>query len=394
MNVIGTVFLVCFLGLTVLIAPSVLVLFIECLAALFHRRTKIGAIDEPKAAVLIPAHNEEESIGETLDAILAQATPNDRVIVIADNCTDRTAHVARQAGAEVIVRSSVDERGKGYALAYGVEHLRSNPPDVVVVIDADTHVTSGTIRAISREVASTGRPTQAINVLSPPRESGCRDQISAFAFRVRNLVRPLGQSMLAAPCQLMGTGMALPWAPLSGMKLASSNLVEDLQLGIDFAMAGLPPRFSVEGKVTGVLPGCSKAATNQRKRWEHGHLATMFTQVPRLLLSAVRQRRFDLVWLAMDIAVPPLALVVVLWTAMTVMAMIVGLTLQLWLPAIVSIVLGLMLGGSVMISWARFATDIPLTAIATVPFYVLQKLPIYLGFLVRRQVRWVRTERI
>ena len=284
-----------------------------------------------KYAVLVPAHNEQAVIGTTVGPLLRQLAPGQRLVVVADNCTDQTAEIARQEGAEVIERQDDARRGKGYALAFGIDHLRADPPDVVIVVDADTTVDDGTFAALAQQVASTGRPAQAIDVLNPPESPSVRDLISSFAFLVKNLVRPLGQKAMGAPCQLMGTGMALPWDSLQAMPLASSNLVEDLQLGIDFAVAGLPPTYCPAGRVSGDLPSCPEAAAHQRTRWEHGHMATITRQVPRLAVAAFRRRRFDLMWMACDLAVPPLALLVFLWTGWFVVSCTAWLALAtLW----------------------------------------------------------------
>ena len=113
-------------------AVLVLILFVavgvfalQILAHAFDaKRRKDGAptagTSRAPLAVLVPAHDEEEGIAATLAAVLAQLGPHDRLLVVADNCSDATAAVARAAGAEVVERSS-DLRGKGYALAHGID---------------------------------------------------------------------------------------------------------------------------------------------------------------------------------------------------------------------------------------------------------------------------------
>ena len=97
----------------------------------------------PHIAVLMPAHNESAGIARPLNAIRMQLQPGDRVLVVADNCTDDTAEIALANGAEVIVRNDAERRGKGYALEFGVRHLEAQPPEVVIVIDADCLVHAG-----------------------------------------------------------------------------------------------------------------------------------------------------------------------------------------------------------------------------------------------------------
>ena len=92
-----------------------------------------------KIAVLIPAHNEESVISETIKALKSQLNSGDQLLLVADNCTDNTASIARDQGAEVLERVDPENRGKGYALSFGINHLKDsgNTPEVVIVIDAD-----------------------------------------------------------------------------------------------------------------------------------------------------------------------------------------------------------------------------------------------------------------
>src|SRR5436309_2851699 len=101
------------------------VLVAECLAALLPRRRRAAdqAGPRPTCAVLIPAHDEEAGIGGTIRALLPQLQLGDRVVVIADNCTDRTAEQARSLGAVAAERNDPERRGKGHALDFGVRLL-------------------------------------------------------------------------------------------------------------------------------------------------------------------------------------------------------------------------------------------------------------------------------
>src|SRR5205085_5481634 len=105
-------------------------------------------------------------------------------------------------------------------------------------------------------------------VLLEPPQASYKQRLSAFAFKFKNVVRPLGLDRLGAPCLLTGTGMAFPWAVLRGASLATGNIVEDMRLGIDLAAAGHPPRLCAEAHVRSALPAGGRAAVAQRRRWE------------------------------------------------------------------------------------------------------------------------------
>src|SRR5262245_25842959 len=92
------------LALAVALLVPLAVLAVECLAALLPPRRADGGGERPSCAVLVPAHDEEAVLGHTLADLRPQLRPGDRLVVIADNCTDGTALVARAAGADVVER--------------------------------------------------------------------------------------------------------------------------------------------------------------------------------------------------------------------------------------------------------------------------------------------------
>ncbi|MCC7409900.1 MAG: glycosyltransferase [Phycisphaeraceae bacterium] len=403
------------LGLAIVVALPVGVLAVQVAAAVMGRYAKkstqawqcLGLAEGEGSAhatlpgagagvaVVMPAHDEEGVIGRTVGAIRGRGMlgAGDRLIVVADNCSDATAKVAREAGADVFERQDAVRRGKGYALAYGVEKLREDPREIVILADADTMFEAGAIEALARDARAVG-VVQAIYVMGLPADPTPRDRISCLAFLVKNLVRPLGWRRLGLPCLITGSGFALRWEILDKAPLASGNIVEDMQLGLDLAVAGHSPRLCEGAVVRGVLPSGKRAAGTQRTRWEHGHVQTLLTQTPRLFWEGLRQMRPSLWGLAMELAVPPLALLCLGWMGVTVAAGIgVAAGLCAW-PLWVAMGTGVVLAGAVVGAWARFGREVmPGRVLAMTPLYVAWKVPLYLAFLFKRQKAWVRTER-
>ncbi|HEY9597141.1 MAG TPA: glycosyltransferase family 2 protein [Cyanophyceae cyanobacterium] len=370
--------------------------FIECTAALFPGRSEAGDVEfsRPRIAVLIPAHNEASGIGKTLETVVHQLTSQDRLIVIADNCTDETAAIARSFGAIALERHDSSRRGKGYALDYGIQYMESEPPDVVVMIDADCRVEPGAIERIASTAITSNRPVQAHYSMAPPTNPSPKDLVSALAVMVSNLVRPTGLAKLGWPCPLSGSGMAFPWAIIRKVSLASGNIVEDLKLGLDLTIAGHPPVFCPDAKVVASLPQQQEAAKEQRTRWEHGSLQTLLTQVPHMLKMFMRQRRFEFLASALDLSIPPLSLLVMLWVACMGGALVAGVLGATWIPAILLAIAGLIIIVSVIGAWAKFGrSSLPMHTLLAVPFYILWKIPLYLSFIRRPETKWIRTER-
>jgi glycosyltransferase involved in cell wall biosynthesis len=348
----------------------------------------------PRTAILIPAHNEELEIAATVQSLLRDLQPLDRLVVIADNCSDRTAEVARQAGAFVLERTDLVLKGKGYALDYGLKLLAKDPPEMVVFMDADCTISPGSIGVLAQTAWELQRPVQSTYLMEQPADATLRDQISAFALTLKNLVRPLGMKALGWPCLLTGSGMALPWALLAPISLAGNRNADDMQLTVDLALEGTSPIYEPRSQVIGRLMQ-AEDAYSQRTRWEHGHLRMILTQVPRLLKAVLIQRRFDLLILACDMAIPPLSLFILLWVGLVFLnlgALSFGVAHPL--NFIFSLLTGVPIILGVWLAWHRFGrTLLPSQNWKEIPSYLLWKAPIYLKFMTRPQTRWLKTER-
>ena len=383
-------------GALCLLAVPVGVLMLQVLAAL--RATKVGDLEPaqqpPCLAVLVPAHNEAAVIAETLVGLKAEIRPGDRILVVADNCTDETAAIARSHGVEVVERTNLVDRGKGFALDFGLRHLQAAPPEVLVIVDADCQVAPGALHRLAARAWQKCCPVQGLYLMYSPPQASLKLRLAEFAWRVKNQVRPLGWHALGLPCQLMGTGMAFPWALTARMALANGNIVEDMKLGIDLALQGAAPVFCPEAVVTSEFPLAGSAVQSQRKRWEHGHLSMIVSEAPRLFGYALRKR--DLLALAMvlDLIVPPLALLAALLVGMLMLGLIwnvIGGTV--WIAGMAASLCGIFALAVLLAWWGWGRSVVSLRELMSVPFYVLAKIPLYLGFLTRRQKEWVRTDR-
>ena len=348
-----------------------------------------------RLAVLLPAHNEGAGVVSTITDVKAQLTPRDRLVVIADNCTDDTAKIAAAAGAEVLERHEPTKLGKGYALDFGIRHLSLDPPEIVIVIDADCKVAEHTIDRLAAACVATSRPAQALDLMVAPPNSPINYQVAEFAWRVKNWVRPSGLDALHLPCQMMGTGMAFPWPAIYRVNLASASVVEDMKLGLDLAEAGFPPLFCPSALVTSHFPLVVAGAKSQRRRWEEGHVRMILTTVPRLVFKAVIARNIPLLALALDLAIPPLSLLVSLLVAtlfIAVLTMFLGASPASFMITVATFAALIV---AILSAWVRFGRDIlPIGSVFSVVSYVLAKLPIYYRALsVNMTSQWTRTDR-
>jgi cellulose synthase/poly-beta-1,6-N-acetylglucosamine synthase-like glycosyltransferase len=378
-----------------LLLLPVTVLFVEVVSASIPRPSmKKPQGERRRVAVLMPAHNESSLLASTLESIRPQLESSDRLVVIADNCTDDTAAIAAGAGAESIVRTDPTRRGKGFALDFGVHQLAHSPPEVVIVVDADCRVAPGAIDTLARSCDSSGRPVQALYLMRAPAGAGIKTQTAEFAWAMKNLVRPTGLRRLGMPCHLTGSGMAFPWPLMRSATLATGHIVEDLKLGIDLARSGTPPIFCPEALVTSEFPLSSVGAASQRTRWEHGHLSVILSEAPGLAWDSVTRFDPNLLALALDVMVPPLALLTLLVGAAWAAACVAFLLTKALLPVAMASLALLLLAASVLLAWAVYGRNIvSLHKLAFAAIYAPLKLPLYLKFLFTRQTAWVRSKR-
>ncbi len=376
-----------------MLSLPVLVLFLQVLASLPSRhKAKLPPGLRPRVAVLIPAHNEQSVLGKTLLSVARQLVPGDRLVVVADNCTDRTAEMAHQLGVEVTVRSDPINRGKGYALDHGLRFLeQSGAPEVVIFLDADCELGEGCIHRLALSSFQSGRPVQATYLMALPRPPQKSASMVCFAWKVKDFVRPLGWHRLALPCQLAGSGMAFPWKVARASDLATGHLAEDLKHGLDLALAGKFPLFCPDAVVTSdVAPG-GRPSTSQRARWEHGTIATAIEYLPRLLLRFFQAPSLSLLAMALDISVPPLALLALMLGGFLVLALGLFLIADAAAPVAIGAVLCVLFFATICLAWWRHGQEIiPLRWLVFAPVYAFLKIPLYGRFFLDRQRAWVR----
>ena len=279
----------------------------------------------PRAVVLIPAHDEETLLAATLDTVQPQLQEGDRVLVVAHNCSDGTAAVARERGTIVYEADDDGTGGKPDALKAGLRALDGDPPEVVVVIDADCSARPGAIDHLVRAVARSGGPAMSIYLFEAPEGGRAVQSISSLALLVKNHVRPLGLHALGLPCLLNGSGSAYPFELLRNAPHGEGSIAEDYQLSIDLLERGHPTRFVPEARVDSRLPDREKTALKQRRRWEHGHLYLVFRTAPPLILRGLARLDLARVAIGLEVAVPPLAFLVLAWCGSLVVSFVAAL---------------------------------------------------------------------
>lgn len=359
------------------------------------KRTGQSAAARPPATIIVPAHNEEAGIRETVSGIISQMLPLDRLIVIADNCTDATAEIARLAGAEVVERHNPDLRGKGYALDAGLRAIEHNPPPFVVFIDADCSLKPDALDALVLASSDRNGAVQGVNLMIAPPGADIKIRIAELAFLIKNQVRPMGLARMGLGCHLTGTAMALPWPLIQTATVANDNLVEDMKLGLDLAALGHMPTFCEASEVYSYFPHSKAGTETQRRRWESGHLALIKTALRTVFTRQILNHPKS-IFFALDLLIPPLSLLLMVLTAASVTMF--ALTFSLGLPTgpltLTALALAWFLAMTI-VAWTRYGLKaLPLRSALQIFPYVVGKIPIYIAtFRGKKEPLWIRTDR-
>jgi 1,2-diacylglycerol 3-beta-glucosyltransferase len=366
--------------------------------AAFWYRPALGAGEPRKrVGVLVPAHDEEASIARCVRSLLDQDYPRDlfEVIVIADNCTDQTAAVAGDAGAEVLVRDEPDVRGKGRALRWALDQLLERTPgfDAFAVVDADSTAGRDFLAALVRPLEEGAGAAQAESRLVD--DGSGPAALRAGAFRLVNWVRPAGRAVLGLGCNLQGNGMLVSADVLRRRPWDAFSATEDLEYSIGLLLSGVRARFAGGAIVESPAAPSREAAIDQQLRWEGGKLHVARTQLPRLLSAVVRKREPALLEAAVDLAVPPLGILAAIAAAGTLISALLAAldvlpawSVAPWALALVAIPVYVLVGFR-----AAHAPASAYRSLLSAPLFVLRKAASLHRFRTFRPDSWVRTKR-
>jgi cellulose synthase/poly-beta-1,6-N-acetylglucosamine synthase-like glycosyltransferase len=392
MEAVLTIILISASGLMLL---STLALVVQSLGVLLRPERELQqSVARPAMAILVPAHDEADGIIGTVRHLLKQLEPGDRLLVIADNCADRTAARARASGAEVLVRNHNDLRGKGYALAAGLAHLGHSAADVFVFVDADCRFESNGLVQLAQATALWGTPVQCRNLMTAGEGDSGLSGIAEFAWRLRNDFRPSGYARLGLPCQLFGTGMAMPSRLIRPGLFATGHVTEDLLIGLECAIAGNAPRYLRDVTLISHFPETANGRDQQKQRWVHGHLAVILTHAPRLVALAIRRRSLPLLALAADVLVPPLTVLAAGHAGVFTANFVFALAFAVWLPLMLSAIGVAAFCFSLATAWHFCGRDlIGRRELRQMPWHMVRVLGSVLAFLRGRRSTWVRADR-
>jgi cellulose synthase/poly-beta-1,6-N-acetylglucosamine synthase-like glycosyltransferase len=342
--------------------------------------------------VVIPAHDEEAQVARAVQSVLGVDYPRGRfrVLVVADNCSDATATHALRAGAFVLRREDAVRRGKGHALAFAFDRiLADGRADAVVIVDADTRVSPLLLRAFAARLQAGAVAMQGDYRVRNPAASW-RTRLMVVALATFHGLRSIARERLGLSCGLRGNGMALSSSVLREVPYDAFSVVEDVEHGIHLAEAGHRVAYVPEAIVWGEMATSGSAAESQRNRWEAGRKMLAQLHAWRLIRRGVATRSKVVIDLGVDLAVPPLARLV-MWISVGLGASILlasvshdALALSGWALAAALVTAYVVRGAQLSEVGARALFDL-----AWAPVYMAWKL----GVPRHIPASWIRTTR-
>ena len=294
-----------FILFTVLYSYQIFYAFV----ALFHKvRPTPPASRNHRYAVLIAARNESSVIAELIDSIQKQKYPKELldIFVVADNCTDSTADVARRAGAIVYERHNTVQVGKGYARDYILKLIAQDYGEDAYegffVFDADNLLDENYVAEMNKLF------DRGYRVLTSYRNSKNYDSnwLSAgyslwFLREAKYLNNP--RMILGTSCAISGTGF------LVHNDIIKKNhgwkhhlLTEDIEFSIDSVIQGEKIGYCGTAKVYDEQPRTWEQSWNQRLRWSKGFYQVFARYGGRLVKGFVKEHRFGCYDMFMTIA--------------------------------------------------------------------------------------------
>lgn len=353
--------------------------------------------DDVKFALIIPAHNEEPVIDRTVLNLLKMKYQSSLfdIVVIADNCDDQTARVAREAGAICVERSSEPVGRKGYALSW---YLESALPDdqsyeALIIFDADSNPPSDFLQVMSSRIRAGSTVLQGKHVISNP-ENSFFTRMADIDMRINNRLRNQARTNMGLSCRLMGDAMCFERTVLEEYPWGAHSLVEDREYGIQLIRRGIRIEYVPEARSFGQAASGWSRAKSQRMRWTGGVQSLRRRFVKDLIVSGIRDRNLSAIDQAIELILPPFSiLTAVAVVLLLIQALFAGLRVSYSLELSAGVTIALLL----VPVFGLLLDRAPLSLYPYVflgPIYTLWRNWIGLVTLLRSEnLQWIRTKR-
>ena len=246
-----------------------------------------------KFMAIIPAHNEEAVVDNLIDSLKKQDYPKELldIYVIADNCTDNTAKVAREAGAIVYERFDEEHKTKGYALQWFLKQKieEDAPYDAFCVFDADNIVDVNFIKNMNRKLCQGEDVVQGYRDIKNPTDSWISAGYAIF-YWMMNRFYHLARYNLGLSPLINGTGFMVKFDVVKPDGWQTETLTEDIEFSLKRIIKGKKLGWATDAIVFDEQPVEFKQSWMQRSRWSVGHIQCL-KRYTKELGTAVKEKK-------------------------------------------------------------------------------------------------------
>lgn len=362
--------------------------------AALPRRPRPPARQNWRIALLVPAHNEELILKETLLRFRKVDVPGTlTVIVLADNCTDRTVDIARECGAQVIERNVPELRGKGYALDWCFKQRAElfRDYDAVVIADADAVMQQDFLGHVLAPLDDPKiEAVQGYYGVSNAGESR-RAALIALGFLLKNHIRNAGRSALGGSANLVGNGMSFRTQSLLASGWPTVTLGEDHEMAVLIALSGGKIEYAERAVLVSDMPVTATASSTQRARWDFSGFQLRRRYGIKLVRRAVMTRNLSCLDVALELSIPPLGLYGFLLATLAVASVFWGAGIPIVVAGSSAGLLAFHIIGGLVVGRAPRAVWLALLAS---PAIIVWRAPMYIMYIVRGGPKYfIRTRR-
>lgn len=376
--------------------------FILSLFGLFRKKEQKILMPEKSFALVVAAHNEEKVIGPLVENLLGMDYPRELfdVYVIADNCTDQTALIAKKSGANVHQRFNNVKRGKGYALEWMFNRLfkLDRGYDAVIIFDADNLVKENFLIEMNSKLCQGAKIVQGYLDSKNPYDTWVTRAFS-ITFWLSNRLLQLSRFNLGLSNVLGGTGMCISTDVLKEYGWGATSLTEDLEFSVKALMHGVKTTWAHDAVVYDEKALTFKQAWNQRKRWAQGQVDVAGRYLIPLIMKGIKERKFMYIDNAIHLFQPALVMIATFFTLTNIIPM-----MQDSYPPLFSSVMPWT--GWQILSAIQFFYPVAALTLERIPWrayvgliyypiFIYSWIPIvFLGFLHRKDKKWSHTEHV
>ncbi|NLP45119.1 MAG: glycosyltransferase family 2 protein [Peptococcaceae bacterium] len=300
-SVIQQVFNVTLISAQLLIVAVTLYYFTLAFIGIRRKPEKKDYAPVNRFAVTIAAHNEEQVIAQLVENLRNMDYPQELfdIYVVADNCSDKTAILARKAGAIVFQRYNDKKRGKGYALEWLFAKIASlkKDYDAVVIFDADNLVKKNFLLEMNNKLCDGEKIVQGYIDSKNPYDTWVTNTFS-IAFWLMNRMIQLARFNLGISNVLAGTGMCISTDVLKKVGWGAHSLTEDLEFTMKALMYGIKTSWAHDAVVYDEKPLTFMQSFHQRKRWAQGQIDVAGRYLVLLIVKGLREKK----WMYFDAA--------------------------------------------------------------------------------------------